>query len=238
MALACKRAHSRVRSVRVDSGLRVSRETSRRTCGTASPSHTHARLTVGDRAEPWSGESFQPVSPFLSDPPPDSRLNSLDADLLARTPSYLSPLRDREIDLRGHKIPAIENLAVTRDQLDSIDLTDNQIHALANLPVLKRLSQLLLANNPVRTVSVNLATSLPNLRTLVLTNAAIPKDALAHTAVTLGRCRKLEHLSLKGCPVQHAQHYKDWIIFNCKKLRSLDFERVHLKVSLSFRRSR
>ncbi|TKA57161.1 hypothetical protein B0A53_01117 [Rhodotorula sp. CCFEE 5036] len=153
----------------------------------------------------------------------------LDADLLARTPSYLSPLRDREIDLRGHKIPAIENLAVTRDQLDSIDLTDNQIHALANLPVLKRLSQLLLANNPVRTVSVNLATSLPNLRTLVLTNAAVPKDALAHTAVTLGRCRKLEHLSLKGCPVQHAQHYKDWIIFNCKKLRSLDFERVHLK---------
>lgn len=98
------------------------------------------------------------------------------------------------------------------------------------MPVLKRLSQLLLANNPVRTVSVNLATSLPNLRTLVLTNAAIPKDALAHTAVTLGRCRKLEHLSLKGCPVQHAQHYKDWIIFNCKTLRSLDFERVHLKV--------
>lgn len=92
----------------------------------------------------------------------------------------------------------------------------------------------MLANNPVRTVSVNLATSLPNLRTLVLTNAAIPKDALAHTAVTLGRCRKLEHLSLKGCPVQHAQHYKDWIIFNCKKLRSLDFERVHLKVGPSF----
>ncbi|GAA5881950.1 hypothetical protein JCM3774_002084 [Rhodotorula dairenensis] len=153
----------------------------------------------------------------------------LDADLLARTPSYLSPLRDREIDLRGHKIPAIENLAVTRDQLDSIDLTDNQIHSLSNLPVLKRLAQLLLANNPVKHISNNLATSLPNLNTLVLTNAAVPKDALAHTALTLGRCRKLEHLSLKGCPVQHAQHYRDWIIFNCKRLRSLDYERVHLK---------
>ncbi|GAA5979157.1 hypothetical protein JCM10908_002822 [Rhodotorula pacifica] len=153
----------------------------------------------------------------------------LDADLLARTPSYLSPLRDREIDLRGHKIPAIENLAVTKDQLDSIDLTDNQIHSLSNLPVLKRLNQLLLANNPVRSISNNLATSLPNLRTLVLTNAAVPKESLAHIAVTLGRCRKLEHLSLKGCPVQQAQHYKDWIIFNCKKLRSLDYERVHLK---------
>ncbi|POY73506.1 hypothetical protein BMF94_3443 [Rhodotorula taiwanensis] len=153
----------------------------------------------------------------------------LDADLLARTPSYLSPLKDRELDLRGYQIPAIENLAVTKDQLDSIDLTDNQIHALANLPVLKRLHQLLLANNPVRTVSQHLGTSVPNLRTLVLTNAQIERDHLAQLAVTLARCRKLEHLSLKGCPVQQAPNYRAWIIFNCKRLRSLDYERVSLK---------
>lgn len=151
--------------------------------------------------------------------------------MLARTPSYLSPLKDRELDLRGHQIPAIENLAVTRDQLDSIDLTDNQIHALANLPVLRRLSQLLLANNPVRTLSPHLATSLPNLRTLVLTNATLPKDHLALVATTLARCRKLEHLALKGNPLQNAPHYREWIIFNCKRLRSLDYERVTLKVS-------
>lgn len=150
--------------------------------------------------------------------------------MLARTPSYLSPLKDRELDLRGHQIPAIENLAVTRDQLDSIDLTDNQIHALANLPVLRRLSQLLLANNPVRTLSPHLATSLPNLRTLVLTNTTLPKDHLALVATTLARCRKLEHLALKGNPLQNAPHYREWIIFNCKRLRSLDYERVTLKV--------
>lgn len=142
----------------------------------------------------------------------------------------MSPLKDRELDLRGYQIPAIENLAVTKDQLDSIDLTDNQIHALANLPVLKRLHQLLLANNPVRTVSQHLGTSVPNLRTLVLTNAQIERDHLAQLAVTLARCRKLEHLSLKGCPVQQAPNYRAWIIFNCKRLRSLDYERVSLKV--------
>ena len=49
----------------------------------------------------------------------------------------------------------------------------------------------------------------------------------------LGKCRKLETLSLKGNPVQEAQYYREWIVFNCKKLRSLDFERVKEKVRSS-----
>ncbi|BGP45289.1 U2 snRNP complex subunit [Rhodotorula kratochvilovae] len=128
-----------------------------------------------------------------------------------------------------HKIPAIENLAVTRDQVDSLDLTDNAITALANFPLLRRLEHLLLANNPVRTLSPSVPTALPNLRSLTLTNSAFPKDHLALLGDTLAKCRKLEHLVLKGAPVAHADHYKDWIVFRCTHLRSLDFERVHLK---------
>ncbi|BGP13260.1 hypothetical protein JCM10213_004970 [Rhodosporidiobolus nylandii] len=150
----------------------------------------------------------------------------LDADLLAVQPSYLNPLNDRELDLRGLKIPAIENLGVTKDQLDSLDLTDNAITSVSNFPLLRRLSHLLLANNPVRTVSQSVATSLPNLRSLTLTNSAVPKEALAVLGDTLGRCKKLESLSLRGAPVAQAEHYKDWIVFRCKKLRVLDFERV------------
>lgn len=134
----------------------------------------------------------------------------------------------------GHKIPAIENLGVTKDQLDSLDLTDNAITSVSNFPLLRRLSQILLANNPVRTVSPSIATSLPNLRTLILTNSAVPKDSLAVLGDTLGKCRKLEMLSLKGAPVAQADHYKDWIVFKCEKLRSLDFERVQLKVRRGF----
>ncbi|GAA5863386.1 hypothetical protein JCM1840_007509 [Sporobolomyces johnsonii] len=153
----------------------------------------------------------------------------LDADLLARTPSYLNPLHDRELDLRGHKIPAIENLGVTKDQLESLDLTDNAITSVSNFPLLRRLHQLLLANNPVRTVSPSVATSLPNLRTLILTNSSVPKDSLAVLGDVLAKCRKLEMLSLKGAPVEQAEHYKEWIVFRCKKLRSLDFDRIKQK---------
>ncbi|GAA5832745.1 hypothetical protein JCM3766R1_007026 [Sporobolomyces carnicolor] len=153
----------------------------------------------------------------------------LDADLIARTPSYLSPLKDRELDLRGHKIPAIENLGVTKDQLESLDLTDNAITSVSNFPLLRRLHQLLLANNPVRTISPSIATSLPNLATLVLTNSAVPKESLAIVGDTLAKCKKLQHLSLKGSPVAQAEHYKEWIVFSCKKLTSLDFDRIRQK---------
>lgn len=150
----------------------------------------------------------------------------LDAELLARSPSYLNPLKDRELDLRGHKIPAIENLGVTRDTIDSLDLTDNSITSLSNFPLMKRLNQILISNNPIRTISPTLSTSLPNLKTLILTNSSFTKESLANLGDVLGRCKRLETLSLKGAPVADAECYRDWIIFRCKHLRSLDFERV------------
>lgn len=38
----------------------------------------------------------------------------LTPELIGWSESRISPLEDRELDLRGHKIPAIENLGVTR----------------------------------------------------------------------------------------------------------------------------
>lgn len=35
-------------------------------------------------------------------------------ELLLSSHSYLNPLSDRELDLRGYQIPAIENLGVTK----------------------------------------------------------------------------------------------------------------------------
>ena len=35
-------------------------------------------------------------------------------ELIMLHPTYLSPVKDRELDLRGNKIPAIENLGVTK----------------------------------------------------------------------------------------------------------------------------
>ena len=47
----------------------------------------------------------------------------LTADMIARSPAFINPVKDRELDLRGNKIAVIENLAATQDQFDSIDLS-------------------------------------------------------------------------------------------------------------------
>ena len=54
----------------------------------------------------------------------------LTADMIARSPAFFNPCREREIDLRGNKIAVIENLAATQNQFDSIDLSDNEIRKL------------------------------------------------------------------------------------------------------------
>lgn len=38
----------------------------------------------------------------------------LTPELIAQAPSTINTLKDRELSLRGHKIPAIDNLGVTK----------------------------------------------------------------------------------------------------------------------------
>ncbi|CAZ84018.1 unnamed protein product [Tuber melanosporum] len=45
----------------------------------------------------------------------------LTTELLQAAHSYLNPLNDRELDLRGHKIPAIENLGVAATRRHRLD---------------------------------------------------------------------------------------------------------------------
>lgn len=73
----------------------------------------------------------------------------LNADLISRTQQYLNPLNQFYIDLRGYKIPYLENLAATNDQFECIDLTGNDIVKLDELPRLLRLETLMLANNKI-----------------------------------------------------------------------------------------
>ncbi|KAF8343768.1 leucine-rich repeat-domain-containing protein [Cantharellus anzutake] len=120
-------------------------------------------------------------------------------------------------------IPAIENLGVTRDQHDTIDLTDNAITVLGNIPLSPRLHSLLLANNSIHSIHPSIPTSVPNLTTLTLTNNAFAE--LGDLEI-LGKCTKLEYLALLGCPVREKKWYRQWVIFNCRSLRVLDFERI------------
>jgi U2 small nuclear ribonucleoprotein A' len=60
-----------------------------------------------------------------------------------------------------------------QDQHDAIDLTDNSIIALSNLPLLLRLRTLLLANNSISYIHPLVTSSAPRLTTLVLTNNSL-----------------------------------------------------------------
>ncbi|KAH7104306.1 L domain-like protein [Auriculariales sp. MPI-PUGE-AT-0066] len=150
----------------------------------------------------------------------------LTVELLGASRSALNAVRERELDLRGHKIPAIENLGTTRDQNDTIDFTDNALVSLSNLPLMKRLHTLLLSNNRISHISPSLHLSAPNITTIVFTNNLI---AELGDLEPLQHLRFLEYMSLLGNPVRERKWYREWLAFRIKALRVLDFQRIRDK---------
>ncbi|KAI6242978.1 hypothetical protein M3Y99_00208500 [Aphelenchoides fujianensis] len=136
---------------------------------------------------------------------------------------FINAVRQREINLRNLQIPAIENLGTTKDQFDVIDLTDNNIRKVDNLPLLPRLDTLLLHNNRIQQLQKDIGQQLPNLRTLALTNNNI---AELGDIEPLSKCTKLEYLTLVGNPISNKPHYRAYVIYKLKSLRVLDFRRI------------
>lgn len=114
-----------------------------------------------------------------------------------------------------------------QDQHDCIDFTDNSITVLGNIPLLRRLRTLLLANNRVSSISASLHLSVPNLTTLVLTNNNI---AELGDLEPLKDARGLQYLTLLGNPVQERKWYREWLAWRIPSLRVLDFQRIRDKV--------
>ncbi|KAF9229536.1 L domain-like protein [Gyrodon lividus] len=150
----------------------------------------------------------------------------LTPELLVQAPSTINPIKERQLDLRGYKIPTIENLGVTRDQHDAIDLTDNSITALGNFPLLKRLRTLLLANNRITSISPSIHLSVPNLTTLALTGNNFSELG---DLEPLKELKNLKYLSLLGNPVREKKWYREWLAWRIPSLRVLDFQRIRDK---------
>ena len=146
----------------------------------------------------------------------------LTVELLQDSLSYLNPLKERELDLRGHRIPQIENLAVAGPH-DALDLTDNGISSLSNFPLSPRLQTLLLARNRIRTFAPKLASTLPNLKHLVLTANHVTELA---DLDPLRNFQRLTHLTLLDNPVARKEHYRLYVIWRCPGVRFLDFQKV------------
>jgi len=148
----------------------------------------------------------------------------LTAELVSRAVSLVNTLKQRELDLRGHKIPMIENLGATEDQYDCIDLSDNEIRKLENFPLLKRLVTLLLSNNRIQRIGPALNESLPQLEMLVLTNNNLTQLPDLDPLAALNG--SLRYLSLLDNPVTKKPHYRLYVIHKLPRLRVLDFKKV------------
>lgn len=150
----------------------------------------------------------------------------LTVDVIRQAAQVLNPLMERELTLRGLNIPAIENLGVTADGFDCIDLSDNDIPKLENLPALARLKMLLLSNNRITRVAPEVGKNLPGVDTLVLTNNKISNLAeLDH----LASFASLRTLSLLENPVTRRPQYRLYVIHHLPELRILDFQKVSKK---------
>ena len=147
----------------------------------------------------------------------------LTVDVLQRAEQYLNPCKERELHLRGLKIPAIENLAVMQDQFDVIDLTDNEIRKLDNFPKMKRLTTLLLHNNAIVRIGKMVAENVPGLLNLILTNNRLANLGELEHLVGL---TKLIHLSLLDNPLALRPHYRAYVIHKIPSLKTLDYAKI------------
>ncbi|XP_020210168.1 U2 small nuclear ribonucleoprotein A' [Cajanus cajan] len=147
----------------------------------------------------------------------------LAAELIWKSPHFFNSIKERELDLRGNKIAVIENLGATEDQFDTIDLSDNEIVKLENVPYLSRLGTMLINNNRITRINPNIGEFLPKLHTLVLTNNRIVNLVEIDPLASLP---KLQFLSLLDNNITKKANYRLYVINKLKSLRVLDFKKV------------
>ncbi|ADV23154.1 U2 small nuclear ribonucleoprotein A' [Cryptococcus gattii Ru294] len=148
------------------------------------------------------------------------------------THDHLNPLKERELELRGLQIPVIENLASHQGTYDTLNLNENSITVLGNIPNSPRLQAIHAANNQISSISPSLPPNIPNLVTLILTDNAISSLA---SLIPLETLTSLRHLSLRGNPVTQQEHYKEFVVWK-GNLHTLDFERIKDSVRESARK--
>ncbi|KAI0986514.1 hypothetical protein GJ496_000616 [Pomphorhynchus laevis] len=150
----------------------------------------------------------------------------LTAELIQDCPQFMNAIKEYELCLRACKIPMIENLGATLNQFGCIDLSDNDLKKLENIPLLNHLEVLLLNNNRIKRISEEVLINLPNLQMLILTNNNIEN---LNEIDKLASLKKLWCLSFLRNPVAMKKTYRLYIIYKLPQVRVLDFRRIRLR---------
>lgn len=144
----------------------------------------------------------------------------LTPQVLRDAPNVISPEGKLTVVLRNLDIPYIENLDLTNDSIQALDLTNNHIGEFGDVPARPDLQVVLLANNNISRVGTN--GTLP-LRSLLLAN----NNLGAFSAVApLRQFHTLQTLLMVGNPIAREHHYRPFVIWLLPSLRVLDCAKV------------
>lgn len=159
--------------------------------------------------------------------------------LILDAPTYMNPVGERTLSLRSLEIQVIENLGVTNDMFEVIDLTDNEIRILNGLPNLVNLKTLLLGRNSIQIMQLNHthninnnnnnnnnSHTLTNLKTLSLIENNLKN---LHDLIGLRNFKNLENLYLNHNPVTNLKNYRLFVIWLLPNLKILDFNKIKEK---------
>ena len=142
----------------------------------------------------------------------------LNADLISKSAQYLNPLNQFHLDMRGYKLPYLENLSASNDQFACIDLTDNDIAKLEELPQLLRLETLMLGNNRISRIQKDFAQMCPRLDTIILSS-----NRIASLLEIDNLPQNLKRLVLLENVVCNLSNYRLYVIWILPSLKMLDY---------------
>ncbi|KAM4873385.1 U2 small nuclear ribonucleoprotein A'-like [Thomomys bottae] len=147
-------------------------------------------------------------------------------ELIEQAAQYTNAMWDREQDLRGYKIPVIENLGATLDQFKAIDFSDNEIRKVDGFSLLSRLKTFLVNNNRICSIGEGFDQALPCLTELILTNNSLVELGDLDPLASL---KSLMYLSVLRNPVTNQKHYRLYVIDKVPQVQVLDFQKGKLK---------
>lgn len=149
----------------------------------------------------------------------------LSAHLIADAPTVINPEGKYTLQLRDLQIPYLENLGITADKFAVIDLTNNDILDLANIPTLRNLEVLLVANNAIGNID---KLDLPSLHSLSLANNKVVKFSQLFNLHHL----PIHDLVLWRNPITKHEEYRLFVVWMFPSLKVLDFNKVKQKERL------
>lgn len=142
------------------------------------------------------------------------------AEMLELSASFVNPLGLLQLDLRGNRIFELENIFITRDTYEIVDLSDNEIQTLDNIPPLLNLKELYLCDNSIREINID-AQNLPNISVLNLHGNKISSIS---SISCLSELKSLRCLLLTENPICQLENYRERILETIPQLQVLDFQ--------------